>query len=76
MTTPLFFETQVNDSSYNLQWSGRFRCEVPCANDRIAFDLPGRGGRVTANAAKRVNALWEAGYSAGEIQRLTGFNLV
>lgn len=52
--------------------TGKFRVRVPSKTDVIAFELPGRGGRVTQLAAREIHKLWHAGKSAGEISTLTG----
>ena len=54
------------------EYTGKFRVRGPCVCDVIAFDLPGRGGRVTQLAAREIHRLWHSGKTAGEISKITG----
>lgn len=65
------FETTRMDGQ-NEVYTGKYRVRVPCDDDVIAFDLPGRGGAVTIAAAKSIHKLWHSGMKAGEIMLATG----
>lgn len=54
------------------QYTGHWVVQVDSKTDLIAFYLPGRGGRVTKQAAKLIRTLWESGKSSGEISAITG----
>jgi len=68
------YETKALVNNWE-KYTGQWVVQVDCKTDLIAFYLPGRGGRVTKQAARRIRTLWESGKPAGEISRITGFEI-
>lgn len=49
------------------EYAGIFFCRV---DNRVTFQLPGRGGRVTKKAALKIQKLWDLGTPIDEISNL------
>lgn len=74
---PTFSIIQTKRQIGNWQsYTGHFRLLVDSDQGQIAFALPGRGGRVTRQAAGVIKRLWLAGATAIQIQNATGWRVL
>jgi len=67
------FETKRLINNWE-QYTGRYRVTVS-RSEGVCFCLPGRGGKVTLQAAREIARRWQAGESAGRIVQHTGWAL-
>lgn len=65
MTTEII-ETKAMRNGWET-FTGRYRLILADGAQVIRFELPGRGGKVSKQAAEKIAQLWQAGKSIGEI---------